>query len=96
MVDAAMLIYPSGVYLPKTLLMLQSTHARLHVVMETLIGCNHPATKIIEAFGMALVEQEIDLEEYYIRKQSIKPKIPSLLKRWSQIYLSDWIYWQWE
>ena len=44
MVDAAYLTVPDGVSLPVIVAMLQITHTCLRVVLDTLLGRDHPAS----------------------------------------------------
>ena len=94
--DAAHLTAPNGVTLPKTVAMVQIAHTRLRVGLDTLLGREHPATQWIEAFFLALIERDIELEEYYPHNPSLKLKLPYLLTWWIQIRLLDWIAHQWE
>ena len=65
--------------LSDTLLMSQSSQARLRVMVATLLIRGHPSTQIIIAFIKSLYEQEGELEEYAHWDRRIKPHLTSLL-----------------
>ena len=62
--DSAYLTAPYGVSLPETVVMERSAHARLWVVLDTLLGRYHPTAKVMDAVVWDLIEQKTELEEY--------------------------------
>ena len=88
MVDAAKQIDPNGVSLSDNLTMVHIAHARLHVVLNTLVVQVHPAAHIVDTFGQVLMEWDMDMEEYYPKYWWINTNIPALLAHWVQICLS--------
>ena len=48
---------PDGVYLPKRLPMVRSSHVHLKFMMDTLMSKYHPAAQILGDFGQALMYQ---------------------------------------
>ena len=75
MADAAHLAAPDGVTLPETVAMARSLHTRPRVVLDTVLGTEHPAAQGTEAVVLALIEQEKDLEEYYPHDPILKPNL---------------------
>ena len=60
--DAAYLTALYGVTFPETLAMAESAHACLQVVLDNLIGRDHPTAQVMEAVILALTERETELE----------------------------------
>ena len=75
----AYIMAPYRVSLPETLAMSRSTHIRLGVFIETLMGRDHPASHGLDAFSKSIIEQETELEYYSLRYQGVKTKLPDLL-----------------
>ena len=48
--------------MPETADMAQSAHACLQVVLDNLIGRDHPTAQVMEAVILALTERETELE----------------------------------
>ena len=86
---------PSRVSLTETLDMAHIVHAHLQVVLDTLMGRNHPSSHVMETFLKALKERETEMEEYSLWDKVMRPKLPALLTRCIQIRLSDWIARKW-
>ena len=62
LVYAAYLTAPYGVFFPETVPMARSAHARLMVVLETLIGRYHPSAQVIYTVVLDLIEREKELD----------------------------------
>ena len=62
--DAAYFMAPDGVTLLKKLEMARSAHACLWVVLETLLGRDHPTDQVMDMVAWALMDWETDLEDY--------------------------------
>ena len=50
----------------------------------------------MDVFVEAIMEPNTDLEGYSPQDQGLNTKLPSLLNRWVQIRLPDWVVKQWE
>ena len=86
--DAAYLTAPDWVSLPDTLDMAYSTHIRLWVVLDTLIGRDHPVAHGMDSFNKSIMERDTYLEEYSSWDKGMKPNLPTLLTQWVHIFLS--------
>ena len=96
MSDKAYVTAPDGVSLTGMVTMAHSTHMRLRIVLDTLMGRYHPGSQVIDAVFQSLMEHETESEEYYLCDPHLKPKFSSFLTCWVQIRLSYWINHQWE
>ena len=61
--NAAYLTDPDGVSLPKTLAMARRMHTCLWLILDTLLGKDHPAAHSIDTLTKSIMDQETDLEE---------------------------------
>ena len=59
--DTAYLTAPDEVTLPETVAMAQSAHARLQVVLDTLLVRKHPDMQGMEAVILELIDWETEL-----------------------------------
>ena len=94
--DSAYLTAPDRVSLPEIVVLVQSSQNRLWVLLETLLGRDHPDAQGMDVVVLDLMNRETELWEYSPSDPSLKPNPPALLTQWTQIRLSDWIAWQWE
>ena len=76
-----MLKEPESISLPEALTMVQSVHAHLRVVMDTLLGRDHPSSQSLESFIHVLTDMDMEFEEYSIWYRRLKPHLLSLLTR---------------
>ena len=60
--DAATLTAPDGVSLQANLSMARGAHTRLRVVLDTLLGQDHPAAQAMQDINEDILEREINLE----------------------------------
>ena len=68
--------------------MVHSMYVQLGIVLETMIGQEHPYTHSFATLIWVLMDQEMDLEEYSTWDHNLKPHLPNLIKFWLQICLS--------
>ena len=87
--DAATLMAPYGVSFLSTMAMVQGAHARLRVVLFTLLGQDYPTALAMRDINAELLEREEELEEYNRRDQGLKTRLPASITRWVQIRLLD-------
>ena len=89
--DTAYLTAPDGPYFPKTAAMARSAHTCLWVIQDNLQGRYHPSTQGMYAVVLSLMDQDNEFEEYYPCNPSLKTKLSTLLTRWIQTCLFEWI-----
>ena len=88
--NADTLVAPYGVSLLATLTMAQGDHAKLRVVLITLLGQDHPTTLAMSDINADLLEKETELEDYNPHDKGLESFLPDSITQWVQIRLSYW------
>ena len=85
---ATYLTEPYEVSFPETVTMERISHARLQVILDTILGRNHPDVQGMYAVVFALIYWEVELEECPSCNPILKPNLLALLIRWIHILLA--------
>ena len=72
-----MLTTSYGVSLSSTMTMARGDHARLRVVLFTLLGQDHPTALPTRDINSELLERETELEEYNPFDRGLKAHLPA-------------------
>ena len=70
-----------GICLQETFIMTHRSYSSLWVVLDTLLGRDHPSVHSIAMFVQDLTDWNMDLEDYSPKYWRLSPQFPSMLER---------------
>ena len=85
---------PDVVSLLATMVIEQGPHARLRVVLVTLIGQEHPNTLATRDTNAEILEKDMELEEYNTCNQGLKNRLHTQITRCVKIHILDLFTWK--